>query len=349
MEIGICGDIGFVEAPQDEVAGSAAGLRAADRVDVFYIASERIGGGVIVGLGVAQEGREIADRSETEPGDVRILRYISEFVERRWPKRSGSTEIARRQLDACRREEGCLGCACRGVRPIRSRNHLRRVAVILAHGQHGLRLVEARGRVGERQVRRRRADVDDEFLGGRAGNRRTVLVLRHRQGDAEELAALRRGEVPADFDDRPSHVHQEAGAGRARRWRDSGVPSSGNGCAGSGYAAIERTQRAGTAAVGYVVDHPVGRIRQVGRPDDLEIRREAHRSVGVLRSVLNVDDDGIVRIVRIDLVGERTGDDLVGPYRPETGAAKGGLGVVYGDRRHPCVCGVRAAQETNTN
>jgi hypothetical protein len=93
----------------------------------------------------------------------------------------------------------------------------------------------------------------------------------------------------------------------------------------------------------------VGRIREIGGPDDLEIRGEAHRSVGVLRPVLDVDDYSIVRIVRIDLVGERTGDDLVGPHRPETGTAKGGLGVVYGDRRHPCVCGVRAAEETNTN
>jgi hypothetical protein len=43
--------------------------------------------------------------------------------------------------------------------------------------------------------------------------------------------------------------------------------------------------------------------------------------------VLNIDDDGILRITWVDLVGERACDDLVRSHRPESGAAKGGLGL----------------------
>ena len=53
VAIGACGNIGLVEAPQDEIVRRAAGLRAADRIDVFHVAGERVGDPVVVGLGVA--------------------------------------------------------------------------------------------------------------------------------------------------------------------------------------------------------------------------------------------------------------------------------------------------------
>jgi len=50
--------------------------------------------------------------------------------------------------------------------------------------------------------------------------------------------------------------------------------------------------------------------------------------------VLDIDNDGIVRIARVDLIGERPGDDLVSSNGPETCGAKSGLGAVDGQCRH---------------
>ena len=63
-------NVGFVEAPVNEVARRSAGLRAADRVDVFHITGERVGDALVISFGVAQEGREIADRGKAEPNNI---------------------------------------------------------------------------------------------------------------------------------------------------------------------------------------------------------------------------------------------------------------------------------------
>ncbi len=51
--------------------------------------------------------------------------------------------------------------------------------------------------------------------------------------------------------------------------------------------------------------------------------------------MVDVGDNRVVRIVRVDLVDERPGDHLVGPRRPERSAAEGSLGVGDRQRRHP--------------
>jgi hypothetical protein len=138
------------------------------------------------------------------------------------------------------------------------------------------------------------------------------------QGDAKEAAVLWHSEVPADFDDRPSHVHQEPGAGGTRGWRDSGVAPSGEGCPNGGYAAVERAQRARTPAVGPIVDDAMRPVRQIGRADDLKIRAVADGAVRIARTIIDVDDDGIERIVRMDLAGEGAGNDLIGSNRTQS-------------------------------
>ena len=109
----------------------------------------------------------------------------------------------------------------------------------------------------------------------------------------KKRATLRHGQVPADLDDGPAQVHQKSVSGAARARRNGGVNRR---------AAEQRVNpRPRAAAVRQIVDHPVCRIRQVGRSDNLEICREADRSVEVSRAVLNIDDDGILRITWVDL------------------------------------------------
>src|ERR1700740_2982962 len=71
----------LIEAERAEIAHHPARLGEAIGQNLFDVARERVGLALIVGLGVAQEGGEVADGGETEPCHLRILRGVDELVE----------------------------------------------------------------------------------------------------------------------------------------------------------------------------------------------------------------------------------------------------------------------------
>ena len=304
-----------VEAPQHEIMHGAAGLRQAVAVDLLHVAGHRVGDAVVVGLGIAQEGGEIAHGGEAEPGHHRVLGDIGELVERGRAEGWRHAELAGGELH---RLQGRVG-----IGPGRGRQQHRRVAVIGADAELRLRLIGAVRRICQRQRRRRAVGVDDELLGGRAGDRRAVAVLRHREGDAESRRrrALQHGGVPGGFDQREALIHQEAVARAARR---RGVVAWA--------AVVEGAHGERAAAIGQVHEDAVIALRQIDRANDLEVGRVAHRAVRIARRELDIDDDGVLWVVRVDFAADLAFDPLILPGRPEAGAAEGRR--LHGGDRH---------------
>ena len=118
-------------------------------------------------------------------------------------------------------------------------------------------------------------------------------------------------ELPADPDEREAEAHQEAIAeivfgrriGRA--------------------AAIEAVQHDLVAAIEDVDERGAVAARRLG-PEDVEIGGELDASGRVDRRLVEIDDQAVARILRIDREVDRA-DDLLVARRAEVGAA--------GDRR----------------
>src|SRR6202035_2638903 len=86
------GVLDFIEAEIHEVAHGSAGLGRAEGIDVLHIAGERVGCTLIVGLRVAEKGRQIADHGKAESRYSRVDRRIAELVERARPRGGSYTE-----------------------------------------------------------------------------------------------------------------------------------------------------------------------------------------------------------------------------------------------------------------
>ena len=317
---------GLVEAELHEIVHGAAGLRGAERVDELNVAGERVGHALVVRLGGAQEGRQIADRREAQAHDGGIARDVSELVERGRPERARSAEIARGQFDRIELRIDII--------PIRCGHRDRLVRVVLPHRQARLRFVGARGRVVELLPGRGLPLVDDEFLGGRTGDRRAVRILGDRDIDREQLAGRRR-DVPSAFQKDVALAHQESVARIA-----------GGGHVIVGLAVVEEIERVGAAAVGDLVEQPAVSLGAVDRPQDLEIGRIGDGAVRVLGRQPDINDDGVAPVVGIDLAADLPADPLILPDRPEGGPPEGrGFHGLDHDPGHARVRGRRAAQE----
>ena len=72
--------LGLVEAEQHKIPCRAAGLGRTNGIDSAHIPEERICHAIVVGLGIAQKRREVAQRSKAETDHDRLLGDIGEFV-----------------------------------------------------------------------------------------------------------------------------------------------------------------------------------------------------------------------------------------------------------------------------
>jgi hypothetical protein len=138
------------------------------------------------------------------------------------------------------------------------------------------------------------------------------VIFRNRDGGAEQLAVARRRKIPAAFEHDVSLTHEEAVAG---------IP--GGRRVDAGLAVVERLQHIGAATIGDLVDEPLVALTAIDRPQDLEVGGIGHRPVGILRGEADIDDNGIERVLGIDLTDDLSADALVLSDRPEAPAAEG--------------------------
>ena len=200
-----------------------------------------------------------------------------------------------------------------------------------------LRLVQRGGRIVER-IRRvpRRHDVFVRRTGDgrchpdswRSGS--VIVVLK-----SAVLGAS--GQVPAAPDHRVAARHQER------------VREHGGLVIEPGSLPPEHTPERGprlAAAIRRLVHHLVRALAQVDRFQDVEVERVLDVAAGILRRELDVDDDGVLRIGRVDLAEGFAGDLLVLPDAGPRVTAKrrrlrrGDLNLGdsrIGDRRCPSV------------
>ena len=294
--------LGLVEAESHEIMHGAARLRRAERIDILHVAGERIGGAAVVGLGIAQEGGDVADGGEADRGHHRVLGLVGELVKRGRAERIWPAEIARGELYG-----GKLGVH---VVPVARRHRERLVFVVAPHREARLRLIGAHGRIGEPLLGRGRVLVDDEFFGIEAGDRGAIGVLGDRHGGGKRLAVARRGEIPAGVQDRVALAHQKAVAGVARGF---GVVL--------GAAVVERAEHIGAAAIGDFVEEPLVGLGAVDRAQDLEVGRIGRGAVGVFHREVDVHDDAVDRVLRVDLADDPAADALILPDGAEGFAA----------------------------
>ncbi len=126
-------------------------------------------------------------------------------------------------------------------------------------------------------------------------------MLGDREGYAEQHSPLRNRDVPGSFDDGEALVHQEPVAGFAGGRR---VVALG--------AVVQHEENDRGAAIGKVEDDPMISLREIDRPQDLEIGGIADGAVGVLRrGEIDIGDDRVGWIAGIDRAGDRALNPLV--------------------------------------
>ncbi len=161
---------------------------------------------------------------------------------------------------------------------------------MLAHGERGLALVGARCRIRERP-RHHRGGVHDELVERGADDRRAVQILGDRYGDRQrKVAARRHAGVPASRHDCVAVPHQEAVArvgGRRRIVAETAV--------------VEREEEADVAAVVHVVEELPVTAGKINWLEDQHIHRVLDHAARVLGRELDVGDDRVARVVRVDL------------------------------------------------
>ena len=98
------------------------------------------------------------------------------------------------------------------------------------------------------------------------------------------------------------------------------------------------------AAIGHVMPQQVAALREVDRFDDLESGDIFDHAALVSRRQVNVLNDGVVRILRIDLAIGAAGQGFIRPGGSEAGAAKGGRGPRFDDDPDDAALSRRAEQ-----
>ena len=251
----------FVEPLVEQVAEEAAALRNPDGDGRARSALEREWALVAdrVGSFVAQKGDGVPDGRESQPHDDGILRPVHELIDR-------SAIETRWAFDS-----NLAGVAIAPGQIARCRSWTRQVAT---YGELGMRGVEGRRLVTQGRIRDSLGVVEDEFLERSPNDRRAVRVPGHREEGHDVRLRPRQVALPADSDQRESHL-QESHFGRA-----------------------------GAAAIGNrVVKRPIP-ATHVDRAVDLDGRAVFDPSVSVEGSVLEVDDAPVTRVRRIDLTIE---------------------------------------------
>ena len=198
-------------------------------------------------------------------------------------------EIRSHQTDG--RAVGVIG-------PSRRRHRLRHVVQVHAVRQLRLALVERGCRVGERSRRSRGHDV----LVQGSRNDRAVQILGNRKVDEQiEVRRVRSGgSVPAAKRERVSLGQQECVGERLRVRDRAGIVAR--------EAAIEHAEGL-CSAVDRVVHHLVVALARIDRLQDVERMRILDLAGGVARRELDIDDDRILGVVRIEFA-VRHADEL---------------------------------------
>ena len=194
------------------------------------------------------------------------------------------------------------------VVPAGRRNNLRRVVEMYAMGQRRLGLVQRRRGVGQRG-RRSRCPHHDVFV-GRAGDRRAVVIARDRElGRRVEGGVVESVQIlpPAPHDGVAARHQERVGQhGRIRDRRARVVAVT---------ARVDRDapeRRPGlAAAVRRLVHHFVRALGKIDRLQDVEVEGVLDVASGVSGRKLDVDDDSVLPVTRVDFTVRRADHLLV--------------------------------------
>ena len=256
----------------------------------------------------AQEGDQVSRGCEPDPHHLRVLSRVDQLVDviRVESSLQADARRARSSRELIRR-------TAVGERPLAARNELFRIVPVDAPGQRGRRVVQ-RCRLDGRGER-----VAGERLGGHgcrgrvfladlAGDGGAILLLRNRHHRHHlPSAAWERVALPPAPEQDEALLLQKAVPGRIRGARPD-IQEGGDDL---------------VPAVHDVIDEGVVALCQVDRLEDRERHRVIHVSSDVPRRVLDVLDDPVEGMVRIDLAGDHAVELLVGAGASEGSGAEG--------------------------
>ncbi|HWF96441.1 MAG TPA: hypothetical protein VG291_15905 [Xanthobacteraceae bacterium] len=315
----------LVEAEMDEAAqeisrlGNPAGDRPADPV------GDRIGRSRIILRGIAEEGAHIAERRESDAQDQRILGGEHHLVEQ-----LGIEAVLEADLGRVGGSGKWMLSAAFGEGPVGGRNFGARAD----HASGGLGCMGGEARLlgieRDRPIGQRIGVHDHGLRIGASGiedaphdapgDRRPIGILRHRHDDIV-VVGPRRG--PARIVALPAAGKTDV-AGRA----------------------LERPDGDPAAAIGHVVPHQAARPRHVDRLHQLKRGGVLDHPTRIAGRELDVLDDRIVRIVRIELPEGAPGQGFVGAGAAEARPVEGGRHLrVDDDLGHPRLRGDRAGRQ----
>ncbi len=275
--------LGFVlvEAEIEKLAQVAPALRGAEGIGVRDVA----GAGVaVLHRGVAQERHDVARREEAEPDDRGAGRRVDDLINLARLETRGEGDVGGVGDDTSRFQPG--------ERPVLPRDRAGRGVVAVAHQQHRIRVAEVAARVGavaavgKQLDRARHAGLEAHQQP--AGDR-TSIALRLRDLDAHQPFRRRHVVLPAAPHDRVAAPHQEAVAGIGRG-AGSDRPRH----------AVERRQRQSVAAVRHVEEQPVTAAPRILRHQDAEIGRVVDEAVAAVTGEVDIGDDAVQLVRRID-------------------------------------------------
>ena len=287
----------FVEAVGLKVVDVSRRLRNGKAIGVLEAASKRIGIVEIVFRSVTQKRHEIARRGKSESCNEGIFCRVRELVDMACLE-GGS---GRQQPDSFLVD----------VFPITCGQGHRRIVQTRAHGQSRLGFVHRRRCIRERVSRSSRI-IEIDVLVRRPRDARTIAVLRHRNGDRQLGSFRRRFHVPAVCDDGVALVHEEAGT--CIRGLDGIVGIT---------AAVQPVPAHHAPVVDVDEQSPIA-LAQIDRLEDNDIHRVQHLAIGAARRELNVGDERVSWIRRIDFTVRFAAKLLVSANVPERSAFQGG-------------------------
>src|SRR5262249_55478724 len=102
------------------------------------------------------------------------------------------------------------------------------------------------------------------------------------------------------------------------------------------------------AAIDDLEEHHVIALALVDRLEDLKLRRVLHHASGIARCELDVLDDAVSLVLRIDFAERDAGDELVGPDRAEGRAPIRRYSAGDGDLGDSCFGRRRRAEKQST-
>ena len=179
-----------------------------------------------------------------------------------------------------------------GERPLLPRDRTRRRIVAVAHQEDRARVARIAARIGAMRpvgkqldlARSARLETDQQ-----PARDRTAVPLRLRNLDAHEPVGRRHVVLPAAPRHGVAAAHQEAVAGIGRR---TGVDRPGD--------TIEGRQRQPVAAVRRVEQQAMVAARRVLGSEDADIRGEMHEASLVARGQVDIGDDAVEGMRRVD-------------------------------------------------